>query len=288
MKLILAILFLVLFFQSFSQDTIKLEKEKIHHNFIINVVPNQYNKPLIGIANFAKGNHKGFQNSLFNWNQINFKGTQIGIINIIGGSLTKVQVGVGNFCRDSLKGIQIGIINVVKNRKGIQIGLINYSDTVTTGIVIGYISIVRKGYQAIEIGVSEMFPYNISYKIGLKRQYSSFNISGSKKLEYPVFGFGFGSIISLKRAFFINPDFMFQNGIFKSKQSILSLVAKLSYGISKKIHASAGPSLVWNRSRSTTTGLNSEMYSIYNNSINYRNNLLLGFRFSLTYNLKGI
>jgi hypothetical protein len=286
MKLVLAVLFILLFFSSFSQDTIKIEKT--HRNFVINVVPDQYNKPLIGLANFAKGNHKGFQNSLFNWNQMNFKGTQVGIINIVGGSLTKVQVGVGNFCTDTIKGIQVGFINIAKKRKGIQIGFINYSDTVLSGFEFALLSIVRKGYQGFEIGVSEMFPYNISYKIGLKHQYSSVNLSGNNNISYPVFGFGFGSIFSLKRSFFINPDFLFQNGILKSKQGVMTLVTKLSYGISKKIHISAGPSIVWITSHSKTTKLDLPIYSIYNHSVNSRNNVLLGFRFSLIYNLKGI
>ena len=286
MKSVLAIFFFICFLKSFCQDTIKIEKT--HRNFIINVVPNNYNKPLIGIANFAKGNHKGFQNSFFNWNQMNFKGTQVGLINIIGGSLTKVQVGVGNFCTDTIKGTQVGFINIAKKRKGIQIGLINYSDTVLNGFEFALLSIVRKGYQSFEVGISEMFPYNISYKIGLKHQYSSVNLSGNNNLEYPIFGFGFGSIFSLKRSFFINPDFSSQNGILKSKLGLMTLVVKLSYGISKKIYISAGPSLVWITSHSKTTELNSPIYSIYNHSINYRNNILLGFRFSLTYNLKGI
>ena len=266
---------LLLFFiadQLLAQDTINKKDESVHHNFIINIVPDQYNKPLIGLANIAKGNHKGFHLSFINWNQKDFDGLQLSFINFVGGSVKGSQIGIINFCAHSLTGVQIGFVN--------------YCDTIAKGLSFGEVTIERKGFQALEVGISEMYPINISYKMGNKRFYNSVNFSCNNDGKAPVFGFGFGSLISLKKSFFFNPDFSYQNGILKGKQDILSLVAKLSYGITKHIHISAGPSFVWNHANRTE--LRTPIYSMYENSINSRNSIVMGLRCSLRYIIKGL
>ena len=262
-----------------------INEDAVHRNFIINVVPDKYNKPLIGIANFAFGNHKGFQSGIFNWNQNNFNGFQISVLNIVKKNTSGLQIGVVNTCADSLKGIQLGFINATKNRNGTQIGLINYADTVTSGSGIALLSFVRKGYQALELGVSEMYPFNLSYKIGLKNAYNSVNYS-FKDAEYPVFGFGLGTMVFLNKHFYINPDFSLQNGILKSKQGIMSLIVKFSYAITKKIHISAGPSAVWSYAREGI--IYKPLYSIYEYPIDERNKIVIGLRCSIRYNFRGL
>jgi hypothetical protein len=289
----------------FAQDTIKKKQNSVHYNGFINIIPDHYNSILFGQVNIAKGSHEAAQIGLFNWNQNNFGADHLQLsftFNIVGGSIDNgTQIGIINICADSLRGEQIGFINFAKKRKGIQIGFVNYCDTMASGFSLAFISFVRKGYHAIEIGVSEMYPVNISYKVGgSKSLYTSANLSCNYKnninnaINGPVFGFGFGSIIPISKSFFINPDFSLQDKFLKGKQGYLSIVTKLSYAITNKIDISAGPAFVfsWVRVDTDPSELHTPMYSLYHNPIDgtsvHRQRNYIGFRFSLRYIIRGM
>ena len=287
MKIFLILLVFVLVnTKIFAQDKITKKSDSTHVNGFINIVPNNYNGPLFGVVNLAYGNQEGAQISLFNWNQHNFKGNhlQLATMNIIGGTIdSATQVGFINFWVDTLKGEQVGLLNFARVRKGFQLGLINYADTVSSGLSISVMTIVRKGYYGLEMGVSEMYPINISFKTGLKNIYSSANFSCDNNGGASVFGFGFGSIIPINKRFFLNPDFVGQSGILKCKQDVFSLITKLSYAITKQIHISAGPSVIW--SHANTAELRQPIYTLFKNQINDRNSVIIGLRCSLSYNI---
>lgn len=286
-----------------AQDTIPQKNNQAHINGFINIVPNNYNSILFGSVNLAHGSQEGSQIALFNWNQHNFNGDhlQLSSFNIIGGSNNDgTQVGFLNFCIDSLKGAQIGLINFSKRRDGIQIGFVNYCDTMATGLSFGLISIVKKGFHAFEFGVTEMYPINISFKVGgTCGLYNSVNVSGNYEGNInnakngPILGFGFGSIIPVGKAFFVNPDFSLQAiSLLKSKQKLLAISIKLSYAIAKKIHLSAGPSYAfsWVNVGTDPTELKMPINTVYGNPVTdpstHRQRNYIGFRFSLRYILR--
>lgn len=285
---------------SIAQDSILQKKRVAHINGFINIVPDHYNSVLFGTVNLAHGSQEGLQFSLFNWNQHNFTGghLQFSTLNIVGGAIQDgTQIGFLNFCIDSLKGRQVGLFNFSKKRDGVQIGFVNYCDTMSNGLSFGVISIVKKGFHAFELGVTEMYPINISYKVGGTRGlYNSVNLSGNYEgninnaMNGPILGFGFGSVIPLSQRFFINPDFSLQAiSLLKSKQKLLALSIKLSYAIAKKVHISAGPSyaFTWVNVGTDPAELHMPMYSLYQNPVSdpstRRQRNYIGFRFSLRY-----
>lgn len=299
-KVYLGLLLALLAIQSIAQDTIPKKKDKAHINGFINIVPDHYNSVLFGSVNLAHGSQEGLQFSLFNWNQHNFVGDhlQLATLNIVGGSISGgTQVGFLNFCIDSLKGTQVGLFNFSKKRDGIQIGFVNYCDTMSSGLSFGVISIVKKGFHAFEFGITEMYPINISYKVGGTRGlYNSVNFSCNYEGNInnakngPILGFGFGSVIPVSKSLFINPDFSFQAiSLLKSKQKLLAISIKLSYAIAKKIHLSAGPSYAFSFVNVGTdpTELHMPINIIYQNPVTdpstHRQRNYIGFRFSLRY-----
>lgn len=295
-------LFALIVSHSLAQDTInkKIDSTKVHVNGFINIVPDNYNSVLFGSVNLAHGSQEGLQFSLFNWNQHNFNGDhlQLATLNIVGGSINDgTQVGFLNFCIDSLKGTQVGLFNFSKKRDGTQIGFVNYCDTMSTGFSFGVISIVKKGFHAFEFGLTEMYPINISYKVGASKSlYNSVNFSCNYEgninnaMNGPILGFGFGSIIPVSKSFFVNPDFSFQAiSLLKSRQKLLALSVKLSCAIAKKIHISVGPSYAFTFVNIGTDPkeLHMPIYSLYENPVTdpttRRQRNYIGLRFSLRY-----
>lgn len=299
-KVYLGLALAFIYGQSVAQDTIPKKKEVAHINGFINIVPDHYNSVLFGSVNLAHGSQEGFQFALFNWNQHNFTGghTQLSTLNIVGGAIVKgTQIGFLNFCIDSLKGAQIGLFNFSKKRDGVQIGFVNFCDTMSSGLSFGVISIVKKGFHALEFGITEMYPINISYKVGgTSGLYNSVNFSSNYEgninnaMNGPILGFGFGSVIPLGQRFFLNPDFSLQAiSLLKSKQKLLALSIKLSYAIAKKVHVSVGPSyaFTWVNVGTDPKELQMPMYTLYQNPVSdpstHRQRNYIGLRFSLRY-----
>ncbi len=297
----LGLLLFLIVTQSIAQDTVN--QKKAHVNGFINIVPSNHNRTLFGSVNIAYGDQQGLEFALFNWNQHDFGGghTQVGTLNIVGGSINEgTQIGFFNFCIDSLKGTQVSLFNFSKKRDGVQIGLINYCDTMSTGLSFGVISIVKKGFHAFEFGLTEMYPINISYKVGgTKGLYNSVNFSCNyagninNAKNGPILGFGLGSIIPISKSFFINPDFSLQAiSLLKSRQNLLALSIKVSYAIAKKIHISAGPSyaFAWVNVDTDPKELHMPINSVYQNPVTdastHRQRNYIGFRFSLRYILR--
>jgi hypothetical protein len=270
---------------TFAQDTLA-KKDRAHINYFINVVPDNYNGPLFGSVNIGRGSHKGLYISFFNWTNKNFKGFQSAITNVTKGNLSGFQFSFINNCYDTLKGLQIGVINITKVNNGTQIGLINYTDTISGGNCFGIVSFVRRAtYHGIEIGVNEMLPMNVTYKLGLPDRYASLNFSTNFDFSKLFLGFGTGFTIPIKNRLLFNPDYTFQYSL-NSPQKILSVVAKFSYKLSKKLYLSAGPTFAWSFS-SIKNDLNTPFYYAYNDiSSNEKHRIVVGARLSLRYTLK--
>ena len=286
---------------NFGQDDASSEKRTIIYSGIINIVPDQFNFPLIGFVNLANGSHKsshiGFINVVgkdFEGLQLSFvntvggevNGAQIGFVSVCGGPLTWLQLSFVNTAGKRTDGAQIGFVNTTKALKGLQLGFVNYTDTIEKGIQLGFLSIVNKGgYRAFEISVTEMYPVNLSFKIGVKKLYSSFIASYNPDWGNTfAAGIGLGSIMPVSKSLYFNPELSSQSAIIKNDQQIFCLTTGLGFYIKPKIQFTIGPSVVWNYAQ-YPDDLNKPFFSIYKDQINENNNLIIGLRMALRYNL---
>lgn len=286
---------------NFGQDTEHPENKTIIYSMIINIVPDQFNFPLIGFVNLANGSHNSTHIGFINVNEKDFTGAQIGFVNTIGGKVKGAQIGFVNVCEDPVTGLQlgfvntaekhidgaqIGFVNTTKALKGLQLGFVNYADTIEKGIQLGFLSIVKKGgYRAFEISVTEMYPLNLSFKIGVKKLYSSFTASYNPDWGNAfAAGIGMGSIIPINNSLYFNPELSSQSAIIKNDQQIFCLTTSLGFYVKPKIQFTIGPSVVWNYAQ-YHDDLNIPFFSIYKNEINETNNLIIGLRVALRYNV---
>jgi hypothetical protein len=270
------------------------------YTLFFNVVNEQFKFPLIGFINIAAGNHNSPQIGFVNWNTKDFSTMQFGFINTVGsnmagfqmgfvntaaGGMSGFQMGFVNTAANKLDGVQIAFINVAKQPVGFQFGFINYADSFEKSIPVGFLSIAQNGgYTAIELGVSDISPFNVSFKIGVEAFYTSFSVSYNPFKdgirEQIIWGAGFGSIIKLGEIFFINPEVTSYNGINEQFQHYMSVVPYFGYKIMPNLSIVAGPSVVWT---STDKNIESPFYSIIKHSINDTNELYLGARMGIRF-----
>lgn len=284
------------------------------YTFLINNVPEGFNYPLVGFINIAHGSHNSAHIGAVNNNKKNFKGLQTAFVNTTGGHLTGcqigflnnsgawskgaqigfmnkssnstkgVQIGFMNHTKTSIKGSQIGFINTTAKVKGLQLGLINYTDTVAGGVPAGLLSIVKKGgYQAVESGVTAMYPVNLSYKIGIKKLYTTITGAYNPDLNNKfAAGLGFGSILPVSTAFFFNPELISQNTVsVHENQQMLSFAAQMGFSFANdRLQLIGGPSLTWNNTGASGK-LHDEFYYLSKEKINNKNNLVTGIRLAL-------
>jgi hypothetical protein len=220
---------------SFAQENEQnSESGKALYTMLVNVVPDQFNVPLIGIVNLARGSHGSAHVGVVNWNQKNFAGAQIGLVNANG---------------ENYKGAQIGAVNATKQLRGLQIGLVNYVDEVMGGFPLGIISVVKKGgYKAVEYSATEINPVNMSLKLGVEKLYTTlyvgYNPLSDEGPRGMNTGIGLGSALRFTESFFFNPEVVTLNSTY-GKDNILHLSFRPSIGFKLLSHLSvvAGPSV---------------------------------------------
>jgi hypothetical protein len=140
---------------------------------------------------------------------------------------------------------------------------------------------VRKGgYRALEVGVSELAPVNLSFKLGVKKLYSSFNVAYNPPATgKTMFGLGLGSIIPLKKSFFFNPELIMMNAFCiekKYSQQSLSLTPAFAYQY-KSLNIVAGISVNYLYTDKDNS-LNEPFFQILNYEFNSYNKIILGAR----------
>jgi hypothetical protein len=289
------------------------------YTFFFNMVYEPFPLPLIGFVNIAIGNHKIFQASFVNWNTENFAGFQAGLVNNVGGNLKGFQAGFVNTVAEDTKGLQVAIVNsavrevegvqigfvnvAARNMKGLQVGLVNYAESIN-GAPIGLISIVKNGgYMAVEYFNSEYHNYNLSFKTGIDKLYTSIIVSYNQTYENTLNNFasgaGIGSIIPIGEKFYFNPE-LTSLSPFVGNVSYESFVPYFGVNF-KKFSISAGPTITWvmrnnnnvdesnqqpawvgkyveNYNDNKDKPLPKPNYSLYYNEINDSNSLSIGFR----------
>jgi hypothetical protein len=239
-----------------------------------------------GFVNTVVGNMSGVQAGFINTTVKSFKGSQVGFINTSAGEqLGGLQMGFINTSVNEINGGQISFINITKQLNGLQLGFINYNDSIESGIPIGFLSIVRNGgYKAIELGVSEISPFNVSFKIGIKQLYTSFIVSYNpfrdNIRDQIIWGVGLGSIIPIGKIFFLNPEITSHKAINENFQNYLSVIPYFRYTIIPNLSIVIGPSVTWVYGEKD---IEDPFYSIKNYSINDNNKLYLGARMALRF-----
>ena len=272
------------------------------YTFFVNIANEQFDFPLIGFVNIAGGDHNSSQMGFINWNQNNFKTLQMGFVNTIGGNMAGLQMGFVNtivgknaigsqlgFVNTNINefsGFQMAFINITKQLKGFQFGFINYSDSIEKGIPIGFLSIVRNGgYKAVELGISEISPFNLSFKIGVEKFYTSFIVAYNpfrEGIREQIFwGTGIGTNIRMGETFFFNPEIIFHHSINENSQNYISFVPYFGYKFMPNLSIVAGPSILWTYSNNNET--RDPFINILKYDINERHKLFLGGRISLRF-----
>jgi len=262
----------------------------------------------ISFVNTTGDSQQGFQCGFINTIGDSFKGVQTGFINTIGDHATTVQVGFINTIGDRMAGTQVGFINTVGDRaigaqigfinsvqrvdglqvgfingveklNGLQFGFVNSVGRVEHGVPIGFLSFVKHGgYQASEFSFNEMYPYNISYKLGVEKFYTFPIVSYNPNLAEPwAIGFGAGSIVPMNEEVFFNPELSSQTVLSGDYKEFSSLVLNFGHAFTENVDFLAGPSLVWNRTN------NKPLFSLRDWNLDANDQLHLGLRASLRY-----
>ncbi len=304
-SLALFILFSLILVVGKSQDSSIVKREYVFYTFFVNVVPNHFNLPLIGFVNVAKGNYKGSEIGFVNTNGRNLKGAQIGFVNSNLGKLKGAQIGFVNtvigdakgsqigFVNTAFKkidGLQIGFVNTAKSMKGLQLGFVNFADTLESGIPLGFISFVRRGgYQGLEVSIHEMYPYNLSFKTGVRQLYSTLEGSYNPSLNSKfAIGLGLGSFISLSEKLYFNPEIVSRSAFSANNVQMVNLTTQLNYDITKHFQILVGPSLTWQYNFGLGE-LHDPIFSIYeSDNLNAENQLVLGVKLALRYHFSPI
>jgi len=254
----LSLLFSLTGCTAFSQDLPAKKRDRVLYTGIINIVPDNFKFPLFGFINIAKGSQKNLS---------------LGFVNITGSDT---------------KGVQIGFVNTSKTLKGLQLGFFNYAASAEKGIPVGLLSFVKNGgYKAVKIGITEMYPLNLSFDIGVKKFYTTISGSynGALLNKYAV-GFGIGSIIDINKNIYFNPEAIIQaTDVDDIKNNrLLSIRPQFGIKISSTLDVLCGPSLVW-QNAVAPSALHKPFYSIYKHASDSKNNLLGGANISLKLHL---
>ncbi|NLF43455.1 MAG: hypothetical protein GX587_12230 [Bacteroidales bacterium] len=263
----------------------------------INTVGGEMNGAQLGFINTCGGSLKGAQLSFINTVPGTTKGAQMGFLNTSADSVNGVQLGFINTTAKhldgaqigfvntsiSLKGLQLSFVNTTKILNGFQLGFINIVDTLGSGFPLGFLSIVRKGgYRAFEVSLSELYPINISFKIGIKKLYTSFIASYSHNNKCFSFGMGLGSIIQMNNKLYFNPELSSQSDLSGENAQHQNLALNFGYQLSPKFSILLGPSVSWNHSKYYDAPFK-PFFAIYEHDFNTRNHLVVGARLSLRY-----
>ena len=101
-----------------------------------------------------------------------------------------------------VNGVQIAsIFNRARSIKGTQIGLINYADSLN-GFQLGLINIARVGgFNALELSTNELNTYNIAYKSGSRKFYTTLVVGMTPQSDGNIWthGLGIGTMLKLNK-----------------------------------------------------------------------------------------
>jgi hypothetical protein len=218
-----------------------------------------------GVANINKGNVKGCQiGGVANITEGTSKGTIIsgtinlasdstsgfqlaGVTNIVNSSSKGFQLSVANIVKEHFSGFQLGVINIAKSFKGLQFGLINISKDASNGTPIGLVNIIKGGYKAIEATTTETMHARLTYKMGVEKCYTIYQVGyGSYKDKSVMeFGMGLGSLFSIapkhKVALEATTSQLIYDNQWKGINMLNQLKLNYHFALTPKLDLVAGP-----------------------------------------------
>jgi hypothetical protein len=250
----------------------------------LNTTGNKVQGIQVGFTNILGNKFDGFQAGFVNVLGNEFNGGQVGFVNVIGNKINGLQIGFVNIDGNGVNGLQVGFLNKLHHLSGVQLGFINLVDTVSVGIPIGFFTLVKHGgFQAIELGTSVVYPFNLSYKTGVKQFYTTIIASYGFDTFHPMaVGAGFGTFIPFNSTLSFNPELISQTTLWHSWNQLTSLNLNLNYDFSSHFSVVGGPSIVWNHIYQNST-FTQPFYAIYSNQLDSYNKLLIGLNASIRY-----
>lgn len=242
----------------------------------------------VGYVNLLAGNLNGTQVGFVNVLKDDLDGAQIGYVNVSGGKTEGVQLGFVNLTKKEALGTQVGFVNVAgKSTNGFQLGFVNVADSFAGGMPLGFVSFVKKGgYRAIELGSSDLFEVQSTFKIGVKPLYTAFGFGYNDgfKHEFSA-GIGLGSIVTLSKHWYFNPEAMFYESVEEDQQHFLVMNGMLGYEF-KHIAIAVGPTISWTRLEDgelMENQLNKPQFSLYNHELDDRNRIHVGAKAGISF-----
>ena len=115
-----------------------------------------------------------------------------GGVNIGMGDAEGFTVAPVNLFFQDYFGVQIGVVNIAGGLNGLQLGVVNYVGKDNDALPIGLVSIVKDGYYEVEFTSNELSFLNVSYKMGVKKFYNTFNAAYSTHGDRKIFRYGIG------------------------------------------------------------------------------------------------
>jgi hypothetical protein len=115
-----------------------------------------------------------------------------GGLNLALGDAEGFTIAPVNLFMKNYFGVQIGVVNIVGGLDGLQVGVVNLVGEDNDALPIGIVSVVKDGYYELEFTSNELSFFNISYKMGVKRFYNTYNVGYSKHSGSDIFRYGIG------------------------------------------------------------------------------------------------
>ena len=251
---------------------------------VFNAMENSFHGTQVGLSNVIGNQMHGVQLGFSNVLGNHADGLQLGFVNVIGDKVHGIQMGFVNLVGNQMEGVQIGFLNKIHQLSGFQLGFVNLIDTVSSGVPVGFFSLVKKnGYQAIEFGVSDIYPFNLSFKSGTKQFYTSLNVSYGLDAKNPyAVGLGMGLIVHICNQLGFNPEAGFQSTLFHSRNQIYNLQLNALCALSDKFSVVVGPLLSLNHSNNKVDFLQ-PLFTLYQNKVDESNILMVGLKAALRY-----
>ena len=144
-RIILCAVFAVLGQGVFAQGTL--------YTFIVNIAGEGFPLPLIGVANFARGDHSIGEVGVLNMNTGAFWGLKAGAVNITGGDFRGVSSGAVNINWGDMAGLHTGALNLSGSGRGIQAGAANINFSNFSGLQTGALNFAGGEMYGIQAGV---------------------------------------------------------------------------------------------------------------------------------------
>lgn len=215
----------------------------------INVSDSAHNSAqLSAVLNMvANGSSLAQCSGLLNYTKV-LSSLQLGAINVCDSSDNACQIaGVVNISTNGKAGIQISpFVNYAKTIDGVQIGLFNFSDT-AKGLPIGLFSHVRTGIHQLEYSSDEWFPFNFSYRTGIRKLHNFYSVGFRRNNAAWLWHitYGMGSLLPFSEKWSVDLNLgishISQGNWYNTLSEQIKLFTGVEFKIIKKIAISAGP-----------------------------------------------